>query len=202
MNKNNDKFIFVHVPKTAGTTFIKILNVIYAGKTCRDYKDNRGNKSNYIGTMGIDNCDIIYGHFTADKYKHMNRPQIAFVRDPVERLISEYFYKPCDAKDILEYVDNKDRFAVQEVKSVNLLYDYILDISYFDLILITEQFEKSLVLFEKWSGIEIPKSYIHSKVNKEKEILGEDIRKQLKKKLEKDYEVYYRVLERWWKNEK
>jgi hypothetical protein len=35
-------------------------------------------------------CDILLGHFTIRKYEHLDLPFITFVRNPVDRLISEY----------------------------------------------------------------------------------------------------------------
>jgi len=203
MNDRNDKFIFVHVPKTAGTTFIKLLDRIYVGKTARDYKNKRGDKDNYIDEKPWKDCDIIYGHFSSDKYKHLKRPQISIIRDPVERVISEYFYKPGKARSVREYLSNKDLFAVNEVKSLNVIHDHIVDVNRFEFIGLTERFDEGLDKFEEWAGIKVPRDFVSFKMNTaRKKTVSKEDRDYIKRTCEKDYEIYYRVLDRWWKNEK
>jgi hypothetical protein len=195
----NNKFVFVHVPKTAGTTFIKLLDRIYVGRTARDYKSKSGNKDNYIDEKPWKDCDIIYGHFSSDKYKHLERPQISIVRDPVERIISEYFYKPNKARDIKEYLDNKTKFAVDEVKNLNVIYDYIIDVNRFAFIGLTERFDESMDKFEEWSGVKVPKKFVSSKVNtKVKTPISAEDRDYISKVCKKDYEIYNKILNQWW----
>jgi hypothetical protein len=195
---NDDKFIFVHVPKTAGTTFIRILDKLYIGNTGRDYKNKCGKKTNYVEDVGVDNCKIIYGHFSSEKYLYLNRKQISIIRDPVERIISEYFYKSNNAKNIIDYVINKEFFAVSEVRSLNVIYDYIKDINRFSFIGLTERFEDTLNQFEKLLNVKIHRNFESRKINKNKGIINKFTKQELKRILHKDYEIYNAVIKKWW----
>jgi hypothetical protein len=198
MSSKNDKFVFVHVPKTAGTTFIKLLDKIYKGRTARDYKDQKGNKNNYIRKKPWNKCNIIYGHFSSNKYKHLKRPQISFVRDPIERVISEYFYKANEAKNIRDYIKNKRIFAASEVKNINVINSYIIDIDRFKFIGLTERFDESLDRLEKIFDVKFPRYVIKSKENKKKKRISTKDREFIKKVCNKDYKIYNAVLAKWW----
>lgn len=79
--------ISIHVPKTAGTTFKDILLQVYGREgVCVD------NQPGYpeIGAK----VRVIHGHFPTIKYegKYPGAKRIIWLRNPVERLISQYFY--------------------------------------------------------------------------------------------------------------
>jgi hypothetical protein len=195
------KFIFVHVPKTGGTSFIKNLDSRYRHITCRDYGKKRGLKDNDINKRGFERCNIIYGHFLSDKYKHLKRPQISIIREPTERVISEYFYRPNNikAKSIVEYLENKKRHAGPRIVYDNVIYEYIKDIRRFAFIGITEQFDESIRRINKALKIEIPNKRFYSKKNPHKKRISKEERDFIKEFCKKDYEIYNAVLKRWWR---
>ncbi|MCL2932549.1 MAG: sulfotransferase family protein [Trichodesmium sp. MAG_R03] len=87
LNKFMVEIISIHVPKTAGTTFKNILFQVYGTEgVCVD------NQPGYpeVGTK----ARVIHGHFPTIKYegKYPSAKRIIWLRNPVERLISQYFY--------------------------------------------------------------------------------------------------------------
>jgi hypothetical protein len=86
--------ISVHVPKTAGTTLLHYLQTHF-----NVFEDNEAwgyasllkamlKKSDLVKTY-----DCIHGHFPAMKYRfYPNTIFITFVREPLERMVSHYYY--------------------------------------------------------------------------------------------------------------
>lgn len=95
------KLVSIHIPKTAGTSFIHSLKKQYGDqKVARiDIHDNRVkiNKIPVDSAYVYKNTIVIHGHFTIDSLnKHLSLPPkipiITWLRDPVERVISNYYY--------------------------------------------------------------------------------------------------------------
>ncbi|MGB3513307.1 MAG: sulfotransferase family 2 domain-containing protein, partial [Microcoleaceae cyanobacterium] len=81
------EIISVHVPKTAGTTFRDVLEQVYGvAGICVD------NQLQYPTIKP--QFRVIHGHFPMIKYegKFPQAKRIIWLRNPVERLISQYFY--------------------------------------------------------------------------------------------------------------
>lgn len=93
MMKNNKLLIFVHIPKTAGTTVRGIINRQY-GKHC--YEITKTNISHLLSLPQCEKDDIkvLQGHrvFGFHKYFTLEATYITMLRDPVERVISSYYY--------------------------------------------------------------------------------------------------------------
>lgn len=87
--KQNLEIISVHVPKTAGTTFGNILQQVYGVE--RVFFDYAWNDPALEIKPEV---KAVHGHFPASKYKDLpdTVKRIAWIRNPVERLISHYFY--------------------------------------------------------------------------------------------------------------
>lgn len=102
--------ISCHIPKTAGTTFCKLLTARYRDCLVLDYGDRVGWtgpqaeawRSSRPLPDGIqaDNVKIVHGHFYLSKYLHIfpDAHVVAFVRNPVDRVISNYRYLACHAE--------------------------------------------------------------------------------------------------------
>ena len=87
--------IFVHIPKTAGTTFARILRLNYfLWRKDRVYwKDYQMTKP--IDQMSQKECnklDVIHGHLSFGIHEYLDKPfhYVTFLRDPVKRVISFY----------------------------------------------------------------------------------------------------------------
>ncbi len=114
------KLVSIHIPKTAGTSFIHSLKKQYGyQKVVRiDSNDNRTR----IDKIPIDkafvykNTEVIHGHFTMDLLNNYlslppDTPIITWLRDPVERVISNYYY----------LYKRLDEELLEEKKGLNIL---------------------------------------------------------------------------------
>lgn len=97
--------IAVHVSKTAGASFRLWLEGVYGAENIfRDYVDKLTDPSS---PMHRDRAcflaeaarrpappgkNVIYGHFWIKKYEHLPGQRIAFLREPIDRAMSHYFF--------------------------------------------------------------------------------------------------------------
>ena len=99
--------ISLHLPKTAGSSFLSSLSTHYGNSLFEDYNDlplhTPYHKRNTHAILeGIKNrfksyqdIECIHGHFLPLKYRFINNQNTKYVtlmRDPAERLASQYFY--------------------------------------------------------------------------------------------------------------
>lgn len=108
------KVIYIHIPRCAGRTNRDALRCTFGKervyrdllfkKEGRLHKIKNGNMPFIVnrfvlcdkvfprrfGYIDWKNYDVIFGHFTIRKYKRMEWPFVTFLRDPVERVVSEY----------------------------------------------------------------------------------------------------------------
>ena len=88
------KVISIHVPKTAGTTFKKVLRQIYHLEEIFFDYPHRGDLRHNMLTNPKPGIKVIHGHFPCHKYdsKFPEYRKIIWLRDPMKRLISLYFF--------------------------------------------------------------------------------------------------------------
>ncbi len=88
------EIISVHVPKTAGTTFKKVLQKVYAEEEIFFDYPHRGPIRNRMLAKDSADVRVIHGHFPANKYdvKFPKAQKIIWLRNPIIRLISHYFF--------------------------------------------------------------------------------------------------------------
>ncbi len=88
------KVISIHLPKTAGTTFKKVLRQIYHPEEIFFDYPHRGDLRNKMLTNPKLGVKVIHGHFPCHKYnsKFPEFKKIIWLRDPIKRLISLYFF--------------------------------------------------------------------------------------------------------------
>jgi hypothetical protein len=93
------KVIFQHLPKCGGTTFNSILTKNYSEEETFSIKVIDGIKLNTNEFISLPdsqkaNINLLKGHLEFGLHKHFNSPveYITFLRDPVERIISYYYY--------------------------------------------------------------------------------------------------------------
>ncbi len=129
--KRDSKLIFIHIPKTAGSSFVSILK--------RNFKPNElflatagrlSNKEYYLNSLNEylrldqktkNKIKVIRGHFTHDNNKLFDRDctYITFLRNPIERYISEYYF-----------IKGNPRNALHDICNQISLEEYILDDKY------------------------------------------------------------------------
>ncbi|NEQ41296.1 MAG: methyltransferase domain-containing protein, partial [Okeania sp. SIO3I5] len=88
------KVISIHVPKTAGTTFKKVLRQIYHLEEIFFDYPHRGDLRHNMLTKPKPGIKVIHGHFPGNKYdsKFPEYRKIIWLRNPIKRLISLYFF--------------------------------------------------------------------------------------------------------------
>ncbi|MGH8659656.1 MAG: sulfotransferase family 2 domain-containing protein [Gammaproteobacteria bacterium] len=174
--------ISVHIPKTGGATFQKLLQQHFADSYYGDYDDIVIAGINYrpkIVRSTLDrlryccadkhklirsNVSCIHGHFLATKYDRWfpgNR-KAAWLRDPLQRVISHYKYwqrSPSPKNPIYVDLMNKGfgfQDFVKEPRLQNLQTRYLdgTDLEEYLFVGLMEEYQKSLDLFKRILAID------------------------------------------------
>ena len=170
--KMTDKTIIsVHIPKTAGSSFKKILEAYFEDKILFDYEDAPINtppffrkykalKDSFLTPKRLHgNARCIHGHFMPYKYSRLDRNKTLFVtwlRNPLERMISHYKYwirtytpqSPRLHRKIVEEKWSLEDFCFSPATRnfyAQFLWSFPLEL--FDFIGITESFDEDLQVF-------------------------------------------------------
>jgi hypothetical protein len=163
--------ISVHIPKTAGSSFKKILEAYFEDKILFDYEDAPINtppffrkykalKDSFLIPKKLHgNTRCIHGHFLPYKYSRLDRNKTLFVtwlRNPLERMISHYKYwtrtytpqSPRLHRKIVEEKWSLEDFCFSPAMRnfyAQFLWSYPHEL--FDFIGITERFDEDLQAF-------------------------------------------------------
>lgn len=212
--------ISVHLPKTAGTSFIKTLKLVYGNKLMVDYADTPINTTPFkrkatAFTKNIKNrfkdfkeIECIHGHFMPYKYASIrsNVIYITWLRDPVERLASHYYYWKNNYnenhsfslhKRVVEENWSLEKFAFsKEIRNIYSKFLWRFPLNKFHFIGITEYYEEDLKYFST--------KYFNRKLEVFKDnrntersglyIKDKLMRREIEKFHEKDMEIYQRAL--------
>ena len=193
----DNKFVFQHIPRTGGNLFRNVLWSIYGidlshkkiidkvlyDENCfikdnetiiyEDYGDHpQWNNYEVKPTVNTSDYKCVIGHFTIQKHLDLKSRGYKFVnwfRNPIDRVISQYFYDKMSAENVsLEEINDPVRKKlIEENMSLyeycemsynrNIYSDYVGDKIYeLDFIGITENYKDSLKKFEKMFNIKIP----------------------------------------------
>jgi len=176
-------FYFVHIPKTGGTTLVKMLkdrfNILHIDEECK--------------VDGYESYDIIFGHSSYRVYDHL--PRVTFVRHPVNRLISQYSRYRNKMSEIITYPGTRKLYEEMDIvefaESIpNMLLAYMgRDLSVFDYIGVQEYYSKSIEILSDMFELELPKMYKSYRIGK-KIPVEESIRKKIERINIEDMEVY------------
>ena len=119
-----DRYLFIHIPKTAGSSIAKALEQILGSEAVGP---RFGAYFDEINIERYSHYRMIIGHFTYDQLAHFpNRRILTFLRDPVDVLVSKYLFfrqLPADTADagaphvrcckelsLTEILERKDEF--------------------------------------------------------------------------------------------
>ncbi len=167
-------YIFVHIPKSAGSTLkVSIKSIIEADDIIWDYSHpfSQGrivrNVKNTIESFSTKKYQrkVIFGHFMPCKYadlsfsgfnKRENSIYLTFLRDPLQRAISHYYHwkREPDLTNsacvtLLEEDWSLERFLVDPFfKNFYAQFFFGFNINNFDFIGITERFDESIALLK------------------------------------------------------
>ena len=92
------ELIAIHIPKTAGKSFVAILRSIYGEENVFwSGRDDTGKVLLEFEKAGLENMPkVLSGHFSFRQvsriYRSANVPLVTWLRDPIERVISDYFF--------------------------------------------------------------------------------------------------------------
>ncbi|HWO75370.1 MAG TPA: sulfotransferase family 2 domain-containing protein [Bacillus sp. (in: firmicutes)] len=214
MTQSDEILIYLHLPKTGGTTFLSILEGNYSlDERIPVYTEPNINHFQYVEAKIQENTKCIYGHTLFGIHEALSLPAtyMTFLRDPVERVISEYyfnFYKPhvlnkksLVFKNLEEFVSHKDFCNLQSkyLFGRNSLpknaFDRIkqnID-QYFSVIGITELFDESVFLLKKqfgWNKIEYTRKNVTASRPK-KEYLQKSLLEKIIENNQLDLAVYH-----------
>lgn len=178
-------YVSVHLPKTAGSAFRKVLADLCGEDFFLDYDDRplaSGYPARRIRNMqadrercekmlaaemrGDDAAIFVHGHFVATKYESIfpQARHVTWLRDPVERVISQYHYwlREPDPKNDLCAILVENRLSLEAFASlpqIHNVYSRFLgsrDLLQFDFVGITERFAEDLARFYELFGVRSP----------------------------------------------
>lgn len=207
--------IFIHIPKTGGSTFHSIINKRYDSSEIYNVfgsKQNDEEIKNFIElpVYKKERIKLLKGHMPFGLHSYLNDrfSYITFLRNPVDRVISQYYYikknknnpnheiVEGDAMSISDFVESgivtgmnngQARFITGDVNRLpygddtNLLSDAKENINrYFRWVGVTERFDESMISL--WNILEWDKKpyYIKQNVSKVRKSLSEIDEKDLR----------------------
>ncbi len=114
-SKHTPELVSLHIPKTAGTSFRNILKNIYGEDQVVRFDINEANevRINQILYKGNDipKVRVIHGHFVMKSLKNKfllptDCKMITWLRDPVKRVVSNFFYLESRLQELLDEEKN------------------------------------------------------------------------------------------------
>lgn len=211
------ELLSLHIPKTAGTSFRNILKVVYGENAVVRFDiNNKGvvrlNQEFYTN-KNLPQAKVIHGHFT---YKDINTQfdlpediqKITWLRNPVERVISNYFYLESRLKTLLnEEQNNLNILSKMQRSLIEYAKDEInrnrqskflsgITLEEFDFVGIQEDFENDLIEISKtlkWK--KLPNILHQNKTPVKKNHLDIEIIKEIERLNQNDLELYKNALQ-------
>lgn len=211
--------IFVHIPKTAGTSFKNLLSKVYSPSetividSSEWYKDTVYSsiisRECLPGAQQIrpsSNIRYIVGHFNADRFIDLypNATYITWVRDPIQRLISNYNYYLRSGVYYGEMKTEKRKYDIIDIETytthkhnLNIMCQQInIPLSKFKFIGIVERYEEEIIRFKELTGINLVDDSNYANINPDKKHVKETYKltDEQKQKLtilhDQDYKLY------------
>ncbi|MFT5709800.1 MAG: hypothetical protein ACI8QT_000487 [Halioglobus sp.] len=170
--------ISVHLPKTAGSSFLSAIEKHYGEYLVQDYGDRPVNRASLGRNWhAIERCVLnsgsksrfrhtqcIHGHFMPLKYRLLKTSSpkqfVVWMRDPVERLASHYLYwirnyNPIDAgrlhRKVVEEKWTLERFCLgPEMRNVYSKFFWCFPLEKFDFVGITEYYDSEIDYFSEY----------------------------------------------------
>ena len=190
------KLVSIHINKTAGTSFERILRDNYS-KVYRinSHDGNRNRRSNSqdgdkLFDFVPDDTDVMHGHFKAHEVCGHGVPVITWVRDPVDRVISNYFYDLRQEKTNLKMMDyladepnrNKISKFLSGVELEQLLFIGVVEHIYKDISILVDTLN--------WKS----KTIYHANATEYNKVSGDHLRKSIAFYNKLDVKLYKEIL--------
>lgn len=210
------ELISLHIPKTAGTSFRNILKEVYGEKGVVRFDINnkrvvRLNQEVYTN-KNLPAAKVIHGHFAYKDIKSLfdiptDIQKITWLRNPVERVISNYFYLESRLKTLLNEEQNNLNILSKMQRSLleyasddinrNRQSGFLSGISLeeFDFVGIQEDFENDLVEISKVLNWEKLPNVLHqNKTPLKKNTVDFETKKEIERLNQDDMELYKKAL--------
>lgn len=206
--------IFVHIPKTAGSTLRSILRKQYSvDEICFGNNEEMIEKLTSLKEEEIARIKCLHGHFHYGIHQYIQKKQPLYytmLRDPVEHVISEYYFilrKPNNmshekvkdmsfeefvtSEEFMDRTSNRQTFFISGGQKDNLEKAKE-NIKNFSVVGITEMFEESIFLISQelgWDDISYrPKNV--TKYRPTRKDFPSQIIESIKNNNQLDYELY------------
>jgi hypothetical protein len=166
--------ISVHVPKSAGTSFRKVLDEVSGARIWYNYGTifSREQARPELVPPGI---KFIHGHFLADAFDDLfpGSQMITWVRHPVERLVSNYhhFLRTPDMRDDCCRALHEHKLSLREFADLEWMRNettrYLANkpLKDFEFVGISERFNESILQFCETFGYRNAVRFPHDNVN-------------------------------------
>jgi hypothetical protein len=209
---SNLELVSIHIPKTAGTSFRNILKRVYGRRRVIRIDIRPPSSPNPPPPKKLSNrVKVIHGHFAFPELASLygidkNVPIITWVRDPVERVMSNYFYlqrvlrklvgKGQKELNILNRMEkNLEEFAQAE-RNRNRMSKFLEGLRLEDLFFvgIQEHFSEDLNDLAKMLHWRRTAEFRHNTSQEQRVPVNNDIKEQIRELNEEDVKVYEEAL--------
>jgi hypothetical protein len=215
MKSNN---IFIHIPKTGGTTINCLIN-----KTKWQTKPDFFYRHILYETKRSNSSDI-FNPVNYDKYLNYNIFMI--VRHPIDRIISEYYFIK-DREEFISLINPRPNNLIEYIKNRqtnNYMTGFLLGKRMYDKDYVTdddlslvkntinqlnikvgvfENYQKSMVLFSRTTGIKLPKNIDVKRITLNRPSIYEvqdDVKKIILKHNQIDIQLYEYCVQKFYKD--
>lgn len=210
------ELISIHIPKTGGTSFYRILQQAYGESAVsvsfrrRDYEQAKKEYGTLSAALSNE-LKVLHGHVTYDELKSLHKQSgakvICWLRDPIERVVSNYQFfihrlqNPKINPEVYEL--NKHRINeslmtyAKQKNNRNVMSRFLKGIPLEDLAFIgfLDQFEEGLnrlSVLMNWTDIEVP--HLNKRQTKKSYPLSSKEHQQLVNLNQKDWKLYQEAL--------
>ncbi len=213
--KEGEQFFFMHIPKTGGTTFRKILTNHFPEDSYYPSQDNllaNGGKYYQQRKLVENHADLlnkplVMGHYSIDLVKHL-KPDvkvISFFRNPIDRILSHVKhiithdpeFKGADPNDVIRKRIDSLRLVQSKILGIKRggFAKGVNNLKQIDCIGILEYFPESISMFNKVLGTQFETVPPHNQSAIEFDNISAKTMSLLTRSITMEVRTYYRAFE-------